>query len=147
VLRDFSREGKLDRQRLLSASLSGILRNTAARNTVWFSKFHELLEPTTAERRKLQSTYLQLLSHRVPNVVGMALDALAVLQKAKLLDEPGFLDAVGPVFHLTPKVQPIAAIKLLTRVAGNEELAPKLAEVLIAGLTHPLSQVQEAIVQ
>ena len=41
VLRDLSREGRLDRQRLLSASLGSLLRNTEARNTVWFCRFHE----------------------------------------------------------------------------------------------------------
>src|SRR5262245_55787337 len=53
-------EGKLDRRRLLSASLASLLKNTETRNTTWFTKFHELLEPTVDERQNLQSSYLHL---------------------------------------------------------------------------------------
>jgi len=147
TLVELSVEGKLDRQRLLSASLGSLQRNTDARNTGWFHKFHELLQPTTEERQGLQSTYLQLLSHPVSGVVGMALDALAVLQKAKILDLPGFLDAVGHVFYLQPKAQPLAAVKLLGRTAAHKEHLPKLAEALLSGLNHPAVEVQEAIIE
>jgi len=55
ALRDLSAEGKLDRQRLLSASLSALLRNLEARNTSWFVGFHEVLEPNDEERQALQT--------------------------------------------------------------------------------------------
>ncbi len=87
-LRALAADGKLDRQRLLAASLGGLLRNTEARNVTWFYKFHEFVEPTDAERQTLQANYLQLLSHPVPAVVGMALDALVHLEKAQKLDLP-----------------------------------------------------------
>jgi Family of unknown function (DUF6493) len=148
TLRELSQEGKLDRQRLLAASLSSLAGNTEARNTGWFQKFHELLEPTPDERQRLHASYLQLLNHPIPGVAGMALSALAILEKAKLLDAAAFLDAAGPVFHLAPKVQPMALIKLLTRLATtSKERTPRIAEMLIAGLSHPAPQVQEAALQ
>lgn len=148
VLRDLSREGRLDRQRLLSASLGSLLRNTEARNTVWFCQFHEFLEPTTEERHACQATYLQLLSHPLPAVVALALDALSLLGKDQRLDAPRLLEAIGPVFHLQPKSQPLAAVRLLARVCGaNTDQSPQLAEVLISGLAHPAPPVQEAILQ
>lgn len=141
-----SQEGRLDRQRLLEASLQGLSRNREQRNTVWFAGFHEMLEPAAAERDKLQSTYLQLLGHPVPAVVGLALDALAGLDKAGTLDVPGFLDAIAPVFFLKPKAQPLAALKILRRVSvAHQQHTPKLAEVLLAGLTHSAVQVQQGI--
>jgi hypothetical protein len=148
VLRDLSREGKIDRQRLLSASLGSLLRNTEARNTVWFCRFHEFLEPTTEERHARQETYLELLSHPLPAVVELALDALSLVGKDQRLDAPRLIEAIGPVFHLQPKAQPLAAVRLLARECGaNEEQAPRLAEVLISGLAHPAPPVQEAILK
>jgi hypothetical protein len=148
VLRELSREGKIDRQRLLSASLGSLLRNTEARNTVWFCRFHEFIEPTTEERHARQETYLQLLSHPVPAVVELALDALGLVGKGRRLDAPRLLEAIGPVFHLRSKTLPLAAVRLIAResVANNDQ-APHLAEVLIAGLAHPAPPVQEEILQ
>ena len=120
VLRDLSREGRLDRQRLLSASLGSLLRNTEARNTVWFCRFHEFLEPTTEERHARQATYLQLLSHPLPAVVELALDALSLVGKDQRLDAPRLIEAIGPVFHLQPKAQPLAAVRLLARECARE---------------------------
>jgi hypothetical protein len=148
TLLELSAEGKLDRQRLLAASLDSLQRNTEARNTGWFQKFHELLEPMPDERQRLQASYLHLLNHPVPGVAGMALNALAILEKAMLLDVAVFLDAAGPVFHLAPKVQPMALIKLLARLATtSKERTPRIAEILIVGLSHPAPQVQEAVLR
>jgi len=147
TLIELSAEDRLDRGRLLAASLGSLQRNTEARNTGWFQKFHELLEPTPIERQRLQASYLQLLSHPVPSVVGMAIDALAALEKAKLVDASAVLDAIGPAFHVRPKAQPLAAIKLLSRFAANKSLQPRLAELLLSGLSHPAAQVQEAIIK
>jgi hypothetical protein len=147
TLRALAAEGKLDRQRLLAASLGSLLKNTEARNTAWFSKFHELLEPTLGERHSLLASYLQLLSHPVPGVVGMALSALGVLEKAQKLDVTGFLDVAAAVFQVQPKTQPLAVVKLLGRITARQKgHAAKIAQVLLSGLSHPVPQVQQAIV-
>lgn len=140
-------EGKLDRQRLLSASLGSLLKNTEARNTGWFAKFHEMLKPRVEEREPLQPLYLQLLSHPVPAVVGMALDALGRLDKARRLDAGKFVDGVAAVFHLRPKAQPLAAVVILRRLTAHQQTpASTIAAVLLAGLAHPDVQVQQALV-
>jgi hypothetical protein len=141
-------EGKLDRQRLLAASLGSLLRNTEARNTAWFAKFHELLEPTVEERLSLQASYQQLLGHPVPAVAGLALDALTALEKAQRLDEIAFVEGVAPVFHLQPKGQPLSAVKILGRIAARKKVpASKIATALLTGLAHPAVQVQQALVE
>jgi hypothetical protein len=141
-------EGKLDRQRLLAASLGSLLRNTEARNTAWFARFHELLNPTAEERFAIQGSYLQLLGHPLPALVGLALDALAILTKAQKLDEIAFLESVAPVFYLQAKGHPLSAVKLLGRIAARKKVnASKIAMVLLAGLAHPVAQVQQALVE
>lgn len=145
TLLELANEGKLERGRLLGASLGSLLKNTEARNTTWFAKFHELLKPTVEERQTLQASYLHLLSHPVPGVVGLALDALNVLEKSRQLDAAGFAAAVPAVFHLRPKAQPLAAVKLLGRVAAYENpFASEIAAALLAGLAHPEPQLQQA---
>lgn len=148
TLLELAAEGKLDRQRLLAASLGSLLKNTEARNTTWFTKFHELLNPTAEERLTLQAVYLQLLSHPVPAVVGTALDALGILEKAELLDTIGFIDGVAAVFHLQPKAQPMSAVKMLGRIAARKKApASNIAPALLAGLVHSAPQVQQALVE
>ncbi|MFL5245722.1 MAG: DUF6493 family protein [Gemmataceae bacterium] len=145
ALRDLSAEGKLDRQRLLSASLSALLRNLEARNTPWFATFHEVLEPSDEERQALQPKYLQLLSHPVPKVMGFALAALAGLAKAKRLDPSEFLEAVPAVFRSPSKTQPVAALRILARLAatapGHEQ---KLVQAVMAAFIHSAPEVQQA---
>jgi hypothetical protein len=137
----------LDRERLLAASLGSLLKNTEPRNTAWFAKFHELLEPSVDERQTLQASYLHLLSHPVPAVVGMALDALTVLEKAQKLEAAGFIASVPAVFHTRTRAQPLSAIKLLGRTAARETgLAPEIASSLLSGLAHPEAQVQQAAI-
>jgi hypothetical protein len=148
VLRDFSREGKLDRQRLLAASLTAILRNSKGSNTVWFCRFHELLEPTPEERLSLEGPYLQLLSHPFPAVADFAIDALRILAKDNRLDFDKLIDAITPVFRLEPKAQPLAALKLLAGSKTSDgRFSHKLATAVIPGLGHPAPQVQAAILQ
>ncbi|MBL8823002.1 MAG: hypothetical protein JNJ77_10475 [Planctomycetia bacterium] len=147
TLKTLAAEGHLDRRRLLEASLGSLTRNTEARNTAWFCKFHELLEPTVEERGRLQTTYLQLLSHRVPVVVGMALDALKIVESSQQLNVPEFMRSVEVVFHLQPKAHPLAAVKLLGKLATREPKRQRdVAAVLLRGLAHPHAQVQQAIV-
>jgi hypothetical protein len=139
-----SRECKLDRRRLVHASLGSLSRNTEARNTGWFARFHELLEPTDDERQELQPSYQQLLAHPVAAVAGLALEALARLEKVGRLDVVGFLDAVRAVFHLQTKAQPLAALRILERLcAKGAEHAPSLVETLLAAMTHADAEVQE----
>ncbi len=148
ALRNLSRAGKLDRQRLLLASLTALLRNTEARNTGWFARLHELLEPTDEERQALQTTYMQLLSHPVGGVVGLALNGLTRLRKVHKLDVPGFLGAVPAMFHLKAKTQPLQALRLVkTLIAEPTAPVPQAVESLLAALAHEAVEVQEAALE
>jgi hypothetical protein len=52
------------------------------------------------------------------------------------------------VFHLQPKAQPLSAVKMLGRIAAQMKApAPKIAAALMAGLSHPATPVQQALVE
>ncbi len=148
ALRNLSRTGMLDRSRLLLASLTALLRNTEPRNTSWFARFHEVLEPTDDERQALPTNYLQLLSHPVGGVAAFALNGLTRLQKARKLDVPGFLGAVPAMFHLKAKTQPLQALRLVkTLLAEPTVPVPPAVESLLAALAHEAVEVQEAALE
>jgi hypothetical protein len=142
-LRTLSREGKLDRSRLLTASLEAVQRHTQKNNTAWFSTFHEFLQPTLEERAARQPSYLHLLGHPVSSVVSMALSALLLLEQAQRLDVTAYLKSIGAVFRQLPKAPPFAALKALGRLSQAKEYRPQIAETALVGLTHVLPQVQE----
>lgn len=148
TLRDLCREGKLDRARLLRASLGALERNSEARNTGWFMRFHEVLEPTADERQSMQSSYFHLLGHRVPAVAAMAVNALARLEKANTLDAAGFLESVPAVFHLRPKAAALAALRLIGKLCQRPAShAPGVAPALLAALGHTAVEVQESTIE
>jgi hypothetical protein len=142
---ELAAEGRLDRGRLLAASLDALARGLQPKNTGWFWKLHAALKPSVDERVELQPRYLKLLASPVAPVAGFALDALAEVARAKRLDAPGLVDAVPPTLHLRPKLQPMAALRLLKQ-AGEQEpaLRPRIADVAAAALAHEKSEVQAA---
>jgi hypothetical protein len=62
AFRALAADGRLDRDRLLDASLAALGRDFAQFRAHWFSAFHEALEPTVDERLARQTTYGALLS-------------------------------------------------------------------------------------
>lgn len=142
-LKVLSQEGRLDRGRLLRASLAALNRALQPKNTSWFWKFHESLQPTIEERVGLQSHYMKLLASPVPPVVGFAIDALLEVGKASKLDEAGLVEAVGPVFQLRPKLQPLNALRLLKQAARQPAVKSPVARAATAALQHEKTEVQE----
>ena len=103
MLLDFSREGRLDRLRLLTASLDSLLRNTEARNTGWFCKFHELLGVglgiiASARRGKLSDN-----ANTLTNV------ATGGVHKLRPLGDAGPVIAAGGLFAYARQTGMIAA--------------------------------------
>jgi hypothetical protein len=96
ALVELAKQGKLDRGRLLDASLDTLGRDFAQFRASWFSRFHEAMQPTVAERAERADRYLQLLASKIPPTVSFALNALEVLDKA------GKLPAGAVVTHIAP---------------------------------------------
>jgi Family of unknown function (DUF6493) len=75
-------EGRLDRQRLLDASLDALMRDFRASTVGWYVKLHEALKPTRAERVERLDGYLALVTSPAPAVVKEGLAALREIEDA-----------------------------------------------------------------
>ncbi len=131
-LRELSRRGLLERSRLLDASLQALGRDFEQFRAGWFSRFHDLLEPSLEERQARVGAYVGLLGSRIGPTVSFALRALNGL--AVEVVEP-----LAPALTAREKGTALAALKLLS--ASN---SPRVALVAAEGLGHAATEVQKA---
>jgi hypothetical protein len=142
ALTQLAAEGRLDRRRLLDASLDTLLRDFRGTTIGWYVHFHEALEPTREERETRLDRYLLLVGSPTPAVVKLGLSGLKAIDEAV---PPRELARVAP----TPLAQrqknlATATLSLLERAAARDEDArPALLEAAAHGLAHERADVQE----
>lgn len=150
ALKELSDEGRLDRRRLLEASVRGASLPMKQTALGAYGKFHEYLEPTVDERETLIDEYQFLLESPVPVpvVVGFALKALEVVAKAKRLPADAFFAASEPVFRLDKKTHPVKAVQM-TRLLVKQNAACKAgaARAMARALGSDLADVQETALE
>jgi Family of unknown function (DUF6493) len=142
ALTRLAEEGRLERERLLDASLDALLRDFRGTTIGWYVHFHEALEPTTAERQARLEQYLMLVTSPTPAVVKLALGQLKAI--ADLLP-PSELARVAPA-PLTQRQKNLAmaTLSLLDAAAAREDQArPALLEAAARALAHERADVQE----
>jgi len=146
--------GRLDRQRLLDASLSGLWKSTSSNVLSGYHQLHLRLAPTAAELDAREAQYRDLLSHRTGHVVGFALRQLASIARRRPLAATPTLTTMLPLFSLPAKAHALAALKLVGRIMqqadqeGREAAITDAAHVvLFEALRHRESEVQEAAAQ
>ncbi|MDU8946401.1 DUF6493 family protein [Ovoidimarina sediminis] len=116
----YSASGRLDRQRLLDASLDALERDFSQYIAGWYSRFHSALQPTNEEQRDRARRYLTLLSSAIPPTVSFAMKHVQALEKESALDPLDLLEALNPVLQARAKGTVMAALKLAERVAKKD---------------------------
>ena len=137
-----SGKGQLDRARLLDASLDALERDFLQFRAGWYSRFHEAMEPTLAERVKRRERYLALVGSRIPPTVSFALDALRALAEAGKL--PAAAARLEPALSARHKATARGALALLARAAEDD---PRALVVAAGGLAHEAAEVQRAAIE
>lgn len=117
----YADEGRLDRQRLLDASLDALERDFGQYIAGWYSRFHAALEPDPEERAARAERYLRLLASSVPPTVSFAMKQVRSLEKAGALDPQDLIEALDPALQARAKGTVTAALKLLARAAGRDD--------------------------
>jgi hypothetical protein len=144
LLRELGENGRLDRRRLLSASLGALLRGFKPFQASWFSRFHESLNPSKEERAALAPQYLQLLASPVPASVSLALKAVQTLEQAGHLDENQALEAVPAALYSRAGSTAETALKLLESIVKRRPaLRERAAELAVSALEHSSVTVQK----
>jgi Family of unknown function (DUF6493) len=145
VLVGLASEGRLDRQRLLDASLDAVNLGFAQFRAGWFSRFHESLAPTPDERAARKERYLALLASPLGPTVSFALAALKSLQKAGKLDAGAVLVHIEPAVFAKTAATAKGALGLLAHATRSApKLHSEIARIAAIGLEHPSSEVQAA---
>jgi hypothetical protein len=143
VLIALADEGRLDRQRLLDASLDALNRGFSQFRASWFSRFHERLAPTIDERAARSRRYLDLLASPLGPTVSLATAALKALQKAGKLDAAAIIERIEPALFAKSAATAKGALALLADAAKSApRLRPEAARLAAVGLEHASSDVQ-----
>ena len=139
----YAEKGKLDRDRLLDASLDALDRDFAQFRAGWYSRFHMALEPTVEEMAARAGRYLALLGSSVPPTVSFAMKAVQMLDRAKAIAPADLLDALEPALQARAKGTVAAALKLAASAAKRDgALAPRAAHLVTLALVSEDADVQ-----
>jgi hypothetical protein len=148
ALVELAGEGVVSRARLLDESLAALRRDFTPYVARWHAAFHELLGPTVDERAERIDDLLALLGSRDPAVVGFAVRALAVLEKAERVEPRRLLAHLGPAVVVSQKSHALRAVKLAARaLRRGPEAAAAGGPVLVEALGHEAREVQEGALE
>jgi hypothetical protein len=141
---ELAESGRIERKRLLAASVGALLRGFKAFQSAWFSTLHETLKPSIEERAELARDYLQLLASAVPPNVSFALRAIQQLESAGCLDAEEFLQAVPAALYNPSAGTAETALKVLESIVKRQpELRERAAELAASALEHASPAVQK----
>ena len=134
ALLQLSGEGLLSRDRLLDASLAALQRDFAPFRAGWFSRFHESLQPTQAERLARKERYLGLVASAVPATASFAVKALRQAGPLSLED----VGQLAPALASSATGVVRDAVRLLPSSVRSAELAAE-------HLPHRSADIQSAL--
>ena len=139
---ELTRDGTLDRSRVLAECLQALNRDFAAYRAAWFSATFLALEPTTDELAGFQGNLCRLLGAPVPATVAFAVKHLARVHKAGRLDIAATLAALPDAALVRTKGTALEALRLARALRGEDGTAA--AQVARTALGHPDADVQRA---
>lgn len=136
--------GKLDRGRLLDATLEALSRDFAQFRAGWYSRFHEALVPTIDERIARRDAYLTLLASTIPPTVSFALKALKLVNKAAPIPPKELIAAMEAPLQARQKATVTTALQMLADAAKRAPDAKiEVARTACLALVSEDSGVQE----
>ncbi len=148
VLLELCNEGLLSRERLIDSCLDALDRGFPQRRSIWFTYFHDLLQPTVAERALRVKSYANLLGSSIPPTVAFALNILAEIDKAQPLSAELVLNNFESPLMSRSKSVVNSAISLIESVIKRESAAaPKLASLLLRALLHESPEIQNKAIK
>jgi hypothetical protein len=135
-------EKRLERDRLLDASLDALTRDFRPSMVGWYAGFHEALEPSEEERTARIERYLALLTSPVPAVVNAGLAALRAVETSVPAD--GLAHAASSALTLPQKKAATEVLRLLRRaVERDPQAGGAVLETVAQALGHERADVQE----
>lgn len=145
TLVDLSSEGRIDRGRLLDATLSALARDWGAYRLAWYAAFWKALDPTDAERAVRVDAVTRLLSSSAPPIVTFAVDELHAVVKAGAAVPTDLLAALAPALQSPTKRTATRAMSVVDLLARGNAITPEQAAIAtVPAAAHPKPEVQRA---
>ena len=141
TLAELARDGLIDRERLLDATLGAFLRDFKPSQVTWYLRMHDALEPTVDEIAARQATYRRVLATGASVAVGLAQQSLSRLLKETRLDVESWLAEAESPLHRKEKSVVVAQLRMLDAVADDHPLP--VARLALRALGHERTDVQE----
>ncbi len=95
LLLDYVASGRLDRARMLDATLSALARDFPQHKAGFYSRLHDALKPSPQESASRAGTYVELLASRISPTVALATRVLSSLPADAGLDTGSFARAAS----------------------------------------------------
>jgi hypothetical protein len=135
-------EGRLERDRLLDASLDALARDFRPSGIRWYAQLHEELGPAEDERRARIDRYLALLASSAPAALKAGLTGIKALGNGVPADD--LARAATPALTQPRKSDASQMLRLLETAAKKDELArPLVLGAAAEALGHEHADVQE----
>lgn len=143
LFKQYSAEGKIDRNRLLKESLLASNKNFNNQLSGWFIELFTELQPSSAELFQLQKELFSVLSSSQSKPVNTVLQYFKKMVTDKLFDGSSFLQNVPVLLSSDKKNILVASITVLDKVAKkNKELQLQVCHALLPVFIHPNDEVQ-----
>lgn len=140
---ELARDGDLDRQRLLDASLSALHRDLNRSRARWFTRLFDALEPDAEELRVRADVLLGLLRVSAAPVVSWTFAKVEPLARTGVYEPGPLILALEPVLQARAKGIVKKALTLLAWLARDASVRPLVARPAVAALGHDDPTVQE----
>jgi Family of unknown function (DUF6493) len=136
--------GVYTRAQLLDKTLAALSCDWPQFKSGWFSRFHGSLAPSVEEMEVYAPRYLALCHSRIAPTVTMAVEAVALLFRAGVVDQVPLLDALQPVLSSSTKAHVVAALELLGQVVkASPAAANRASGIAVHALAHSGADVQK----
>jgi hypothetical protein len=144
VFKQYSADGKIDRQRLLKESLLASNKNFNKVLSGWFAQLFADLEPTAQELLALQKELFSVLSSSHSKVANTALQMIKQLLCEKKWDAEGFLDAVPALLASDTKATVTSTLMIMEKIAKKrKETCEKICVFACGVFVHPDGDLQK----
>jgi hypothetical protein len=131
LLVEYVTSGRLDRARMLDATLSALARDFAQHKAGFYSRLHDALKPSPQESASRAGTYVELLASRISPTVALATRVLSSMPAGATLDTASFARAATLAARSTRgQSTALVLLRLLHERRGDAEVLDAVATFL-----------------
>ena len=143
TFKQYSTEGRIDRQRLLKESLLASNKNFDKLLSGWFIQLFDDLEPTAAELLLLQKDLFSTLNSPLSKVVNTSLQMIKIILGEKDFEVSEFLEIAPVLIASSTKATVNSSLIVLDKISRkNKQYNERIASLCCQAFMHPDDELQ-----